>query len=164
MRVLNASAHNRDLRGSERVVPASISCENCRRSRGSRCLRHELHVIPDSPNLATVEILSENSSGERRRILGMFHAFADDRLTLITDERLAAFTALGVEYNDVLFLGEVIRSSPRADNEWTIDIKIAQILTGLENLMILRAELEQYQTRSKDVGREAPVLCAVLKR
>jgi hypothetical protein len=69
-----------------------------------------------------------------------------------------------VEYNDVLFLGEVIRSLPGADNEWTIDIKIAQILTGLENLMILRAELEQYQTRSKDVGREAPVLCAVLKR
>ena len=30
-------------------------------------------------------------------------------------------------------------------------------------LMILRAELEQHQTPSKDVGTEAPVLRAVLK-
>jgi hypothetical protein len=121
-------------------------------------------VTPDSPNSATVEILSENGSGKRRRIPGIFHAFADDRLTLITDERLAAFTALGVEYNDVLFLGEVIRSTPGPDNEWAIDIEIAQTLTGLQSLMILRAELEQHQTRSKDVDTEAPVLCAVPKR
>jgi hypothetical protein len=121
-------------------------------------------VTPDSPNSATVEVLSENGSGKRRRIPGIFHAFADDWLTLMTGERLAASTAVGIEYNDVLFLGEVIRSTPGAGNEWTMDIKVAQTLTGLESLMILRAELEQHQTRSKDVGTDAPILCAVLKR
>jgi hypothetical protein len=138
--------------------------ENCRHPRGSGELRHERYVTQEPPNLATVEILSENGSAQRRRIPSIVHAFADDWLTLITDERLAAFTAVGVEHNDVLFLGEVIRSTPGADNEWTIDIKVAQTLTGLESLMILRAELAQYQTRSKDVATEAPVLCAVLKR
>jgi hypothetical protein len=119
-------------------------------------------VTPDSPNSATVEIVSENGSGERRRIPSIVHTFADNWLTLITDERLAVFTPVGVEYSDILFLGEVMRSSPLASDGWAIDIKIAQTLTGLQSLMILRAELGHHQTRSKDLGTEEPVPCAVL--
>src|SRR5260370_2784485 len=138
--------------------------KHCRSPRESR-RRHDLMVVTlDSARSATVEILSENGSSERRRIPSVVHAFADDRLTLIADERLAAFTAVAVEYNDVLFLGEVICSTPGPDNEWAIDIEIAQTLTGLQSLMILRSELDQHQTQSKDVATEAPVLCAVLKR
>ncbi len=121
-------------------------------------------MTQEPPNSATVEILSENGRGERRSIPGIFHAFADDRLTLTTDERLAAFTAVGVEYNDVLVLGEVIRSTPGAENDWTIDIKVSQTLTGLQSLMILRSELEQHQTPRTNIATEAAVLCAVMKR
>jgi hypothetical protein len=92
----------------------------------------------------------------------MVHTFAHQWLTLIAGERLAASAVVGVEHNDVLFLGEVIRSSPWGNDEWAIDIKVEQTLTGLQSLMILRAQLDQHQSMSKDVATEAPVPCAVL--
>jgi hypothetical protein len=81
---------------------------------------------------------------------------------LITTERLAASTVVGVEYKDVLFIGDVVRSTPRASEKWAIDIKVAQRLTGLQSLMILRAQLEQHQTQSNDFPTAAAIPCAVL--
>ncbi len=103
-------------------------------------------VTPDSPNLATVEIVSENGSGERRKIPGIFHAFASKCVKLIASERLAHRTVVGIECNDVLFLGEVVGCTHGDEDQWEIDVKVAQTLTGLESLMILRAQLEQHQT------------------
>jgi hypothetical protein len=51
---------------------------------------------------------------------------------------------------------------PWGNNEWAIDIKVEQNLTGLQSLMILRAQLEQHQTRSKDAPMEESIACAVL--
>jgi hypothetical protein len=62
---------------------------------------------------------------------------------------------LSVEHNDVLFIGEVVRSTPWGNDEWAIDIKVEHTLTGLQSLMILRAQLEQHQTQSKDTPIEA---------
>jgi len=87
----------------------------------------------------------------------MVHTFAHQWLTLITGERLATCTVLSVEHNDVLFLGEVVRSTLWGNEQWAIDIKVEQTLTGLHSLMILRAQLEQHQTRSKDALVEAPI-------
>lgn len=53
---------------------------------------------------------------------------------------------VGIEYKDVLFVGEIIRCTPGSGEQWEIDIKVAQTLTGLQSLMILRAQLEQFQT------------------
>jgi hypothetical protein len=105
-------------------------------------------VTPESPNLATVEIVPENGSGERRRIPGIFHAFASRCVKLIASERLAHRTVIGIECNDILFIGEVVGCTPGDENQdqWEIDVKVAQTLTGLESLMILRAQLEQHQT------------------
>jgi hypothetical protein len=107
-------------------------------------------VTPDSPNSATVEIVSENGSEERRRIPGIFHAFASRCVKLIASERLAHRTVIGIECNDVLFIGEVVGCAPGDGDQWEIDVKIAQTLTGLESLMILRAQLEQHQSLGKD--------------
>lgn len=106
----------------------------------------------DSTKSATLEIAPANETQARRRIPSAVNTFAHQWLTLIAGERLAASTAVGIEYNDVLFIGEVILSTPWGSDEWTIDIKVAQILTGLESLMILRAQLE---TLSKDAAVEA---------
>jgi hypothetical protein len=92
----------------------------------------------------------------------MVHTFAHQWLTLIVGERLATSTVVSVEHTDVLFLGEVVRSMPWGNDEWAIDIKVEQTLTGLQSLMILRAQLEQHQTRSKDARMEEPIACAVL--
>ena len=64
-------------------------------------------------------------------------------VTLITGERLPTSTAVGVEHNDLLFLGEVVRSTCWGNHEWAIDIKVEQTLKGLESLRILRAQLQQ---------------------
>jgi hypothetical protein len=109
-----------------------------------------------------VEIQPGNGSEERRQIPSIVHTFAHKWLTLITGERLAASTAVGVEHNDVLFVGEVVRSTPWGQQEWATDIKVEHTLTGLQSLMLLRAELEQHQTKSKDARMEEPIVCEVL--
>mgnify|MGYP007135512658 CR=1 FL=1 len=77
-------------------------------------------------------------------------------------ERLDLSTAVGVEYNDVLFVGEVVRCTAAAGDQWEIDVKVAQTLTGLQSLLMLRAQLNQHQIQSKDAATEEPILCAVL--
>jgi hypothetical protein len=72
-------------------------------------------------------------------------------LTLITGEPVAASTAVAVEHNDVLFIGEVVRSMCCGNARWAIDIKVAQTLTGLQSLTILRTQLNQYQTVREDL-------------
>jgi hypothetical protein len=105
-------------------------------------------VTQEPRNSATVEIVS--GSGERRKIPGIFHTFASKCVKLIASERLAYRTVVGIECNDVLFIGEVICCTPGAGDQREIDVKVAQTLTGLESLMILKAELEQHQSLGKD--------------
>lgn len=63
------------------------------------------------------------------------------RLVLETEEPLALSTALSVEYNDAMFLGEVVARAQSNGNRWEIEVRIEQILTGLQSLMALRAGL-----------------------
>ena len=66
-----------------------------------------------------------------------------------------------MEYNDVLFVGEALHSTPEAGDHWTIDIKVEHTLTGLQSLMILRTQLEQFQTRTMPefelVAKKSPI-------
>jgi hypothetical protein len=64
----------------------------------------------------------------------MAHPFANDWLNLIAGERLTASTAVGVEHNDVLFLGEVVRSTSYGNDEWAIDIKVEHTLNRFAGL------------------------------
>jgi len=63
------------------------------------------------------------------------------RLRLESPERLSASTVVSVEYNDALFLGEVINCRKDSADIWQLEIKVDQILTGLQSLMALRAGL-----------------------
>ncbi|HEX7359432.1 MAG TPA: hypothetical protein VF283_02970 [Bryobacteraceae bacterium] len=89
---------------------------------------------------ATIQIPSD-PSGTRRTVLCAVQEADRRRLVLEAEERIAASTALSVEYNDAMFLGEVMVCSPTGDNTWKIELKIEQILTGLQSLMALRAGL-----------------------
>lgn len=62
------------------------------------------------------------------------------RLSVEAAEALPVSTALSVECDDELFLGEVVTCS-EAEQNWKLEIKVEQILTGLQSLMALRARL-----------------------
>jgi hypothetical protein len=62
------------------------------------------------------------------------------RLALEASEAIAISTAVSVEHDDSLFLGEVVTCTSEGE-AWRLEIKIEQILTGLQSLMALRAHL-----------------------
>ena len=62
------------------------------------------------------------------------------RLSLNAQEPLGISSAVSIEYEDALFLGEVV-SCLDASGNWNVEVKIEQILTGLHSLMALREGL-----------------------
>ncbi len=53
-------------------------------------------------------------------------------------ERISLSTPVSVEYNDAMFLGEVLHCQATANGQYHIEIIVEQILTGLQSLMALR--------------------------
>jgi hypothetical protein len=62
------------------------------------------------------------------------------RLSLDASESVPVSTVISVEYDDQLFLGEVVICA-ETQQGWSLQIKVEQILTGLQSLMALRARL-----------------------
>ena len=62
------------------------------------------------------------------------------RLILEVSEPLPASAAVTVEYNDALFLGEVLICR-ETNGLCKVEIKVEQILTGLQSLIALRSRL-----------------------
>jgi hypothetical protein len=121
-----------------------------------------MFVTPNTDKSGTLGIQPSRGTGERRSLPIVFQTFANKCLTLTTGEALATSTPIGVEYNDVLFVGEVMRCTAGVGDEWHVEIKVAQTLTGLQSLLMLRAELDRHQGESKDAAMEEPIPCAVL--
>ncbi len=63
------------------------------------------------------------------------------RLILESSERIGMSTPVSVEYNDAMFLGEVMLCKPLGEGNFRVEIFVEQILTGLQSLMALRAGL-----------------------
>lgn len=70
-----------------------------------------------------------------------FQGLDGKRLIVQTGEQVAACTALSIEHEDNLFLGEVVACAAQSSEAYKVEIKIEQILTGLHSLMALRARL-----------------------
>lgn len=62
-------------------------------------------------------------------------------MVLESPERLGIATPISVEYNDAMFLGEVIGCRRETADTWQMVVNVEQILTGLQSLMALRAGL-----------------------
>ena len=119
-------------------------------------------MTPNPDKSATLEVEPAHGTGKRRSLPIAFQTFANKCLTLTTSEPLDTSTAVGLDYNGVLFVGEVVRCTAGVGDQWQVEIKVAQTLTGLQSLLMLRAELDRHQTESKDAPMEAPIPCAVL--
>ena len=79
--------------------------------------------------------------GQKQSIPCLFSGMEGKRLIIESPESAPISAAVSVEYNDALFLGEVIDSKPEGNGQWTAEVKVEQVLTGLQSLMNLRSHL-----------------------
>lgn len=95
----------------------------------------------DYPNPATIQIRS-SSAGERPRdIQCQMDSHSGQRLAIISNERVSVSTPVSVEYNDAMLLCEVVACTQDCQQRWHLELKIEQILTGLQSLVRLRQRL-----------------------
>ena len=76
-----------------------------------------------------------------RRMPCEFRGVQGNRLTLGVSQRISPFATLSVEYDDVLFLGEVVACTQDYADRWSVEIVIEQMLNGLQSLVTLRSRL-----------------------
>lgn len=74
-------------------------------------------------------------------MFGTLRMFGGKALILSTSERIAPSTAVSIEHNDILFVGEVVACDKERDASWKARIKVEHTLTSLESLMRLRSAL-----------------------
>ena len=94
----------------------------------------------DNLQRATIQIPTGAPNGEKRRVPCHFRGTAGKRLLVEAQECLAPGTAISIECEDSLFLGEVVTSSQFA-GEAKMEVRVEQILNGLQSLMALRSRL-----------------------
>ncbi len=96
----------------------------------------------DQPHKSAVlNLASAGEYGRKHSIPCVFLVIEGKRLVIELSERAPVSAPVSVEYNDALFLGEVVSSKPEANGYWKAEIKVEQVLTGLQSLMNLRSRL-----------------------
>lgn len=89
---------------------------------------------------STLHIAQTDGSGAKRSIPCCVERFQGNRLRILTSERVATGTAVSVEHEDALLLGEVAHEAEQSAS-WALEIRVEQMLNGLMSLMALRARL-----------------------
>jgi hypothetical protein len=95
----------------------------------------------DHPHSAILKIPSGEPNGAKHEIPCTFEGMDGKTLRLEAPERISISAPVSVEYSDAMFLGEVVGCQRAADGIWELQIKVDQILTGLQSLCALRAQL-----------------------
>lgn len=94
---------------------------------------------PSQP--AFLNLPQSDASGERKKIICSFGEREGNRLVLYCQTKLATSAAVSVEYDDAMFLAEVVHCAGTGEGEWRVELQIEQVLTGLQSLIILRSRL-----------------------
>ncbi|HSU57817.1 MAG TPA: hypothetical protein VLI55_00775 [Bryobacteraceae bacterium] len=97
-------------------------------------------VLDSNDATEPVNVETVLPDGNRRAVRGIFRGFRGDWLSICTAERIALSTAAAVQYNNALFIGEVL-ACREMDAAWIIRIKVKRMLTNLQSLMRLRSAL-----------------------
>jgi len=98
-------------------------------------------IFSDLPNRAIIQVASSVHAGQRDSIPCKFDGIQGKRAQIVSQQRLPISTAITVEYNDTMLLGEVVACTRNVDDMWHIEVRVEQVLTGLQSLMTLRARL-----------------------
>ena len=94
----------------------------------------------DAPS-AVIQLASPDADGKKRTVLCSFQGSEGKRLVLQASEPVPVSSAVSVEFNDALFLGEVVACTGPVNKACDIEIKVEQVLSGLQSLMALRSHL-----------------------
>ncbi len=94
-----------------------------------------------SHGTATIQIPTGDANGSKLQIPCSFSGMDGKRLILEAPERVSMSTPVSVEYNDAMFLGEVMLCKQDRPEAYRVEIHVEQILTGLQSLIALRAGL-----------------------
>jgi hypothetical protein len=100
-----------------------------------------LSSFDDHPHPATIQISTGAANGAKLQLPSTFTGMDGKRLVLESPERISLATPVSVEYNDAMFLGEVMLCKANGDGNYRVEIYVEQILTGLQSLIALRAGL-----------------------
>jgi hypothetical protein len=95
----------------------------------------------DHPHSALLKIPTGEPNGSKHEIPCTFDGMDGKNLRLEAPERISISAVVSVEYSDAMFLGEVISCQRGTGGTWELNIKISQILTGLQSLCNLRTQL-----------------------
>ncbi len=95
----------------------------------------------DHPHSALLKIPTGEPNGAKHEIPCTFEGMDGKTLRLEAPERISISAPVSVEYSDAMFLGEVIGCQRGAGGIFELHIKVDQILTGLQSLCALRAQL-----------------------
>ncbi len=95
----------------------------------------------ENPQRALLKIPTGEPNGSKHEIPCTFDGMEGKQLRLESPERISISAAVSVEYSDAMFLGEVIGCQRGTGGNWELNIKVDQILTGLQSLCALRAQL-----------------------
>jgi hypothetical protein len=90
---------------------------------------------------AKIQLAIAEADGTKRTVPCLFQGLEGKRLAVQASEPLPLSTAVSVEFNDALFLGEVAACKGGLNQSCEVEIKVEQILSGLQSLMALRSRL-----------------------
>ena len=94
------------------------------------------HFEPQHPRFATIK----SASGNNPVMPSLFVDLTGKRLLVEAEAEIKASTAVTVEFEDALFLGEVV-TCRQENGGFELEIKVEQVLSGLQSLMALRSRL-----------------------
>ena len=94
------------------------------------------HFDQQNPRFATIK----SSSFANQTIPCLVHELKGKRLVVQAESAVQSSTVVTVEDEDELFLGEVI-TCKQVNDVFAIEIKVEQVLSGLQSLLALRSRL-----------------------
>ncbi len=101
----------------------------------------DVTIAPEDRPSAVIRVPAEIPGEPKRSIPCVFQGLEGKRLLLQANEPIRLATTASVEFNDAMFLGEVIACDEAANDGWNLELKVEHVLSGLQSLMALRSQL-----------------------
>jgi hypothetical protein len=89
----------------------------------------------------TSKLLSPHDKQGDQDSYGTFQSFEHKRLLFTAGHWFPISSIVSLEYNDVLFVGEVLVCTRESDHSWTVLVQVQHLLNGLQSLLHWREQL-----------------------
>ena len=89
----------------------------------------------------TIKLLLSHDNQGGQDLCGTFQSFEHRRLLFKSRRSFSISSAISLEYDDVLFVGEVLACVREPDDAWKVLVQVQHMLNGLQSLLHLRNQL-----------------------